>query len=88
MFKAIKIRRALSAIIDAASQDLPEENIDDARMLAEAGEWGEAIELICTQLCEYDVTVTIDTYEKIEAAGKMLGMPSEVWRPVRGLAPP
>jgi hypothetical protein len=61
------------------SQALPGENVADAKELITHGEYGEALELICTQIFEYGVPVPSVAYKIIEECGKRMQMDDASW---------
>ena len=75
-----KIIPLIEKIIDTVKDDLPIENIADAKELLLHDEWGEALSLICTQLYEYDIPISEDTYNLIDRAGRQMGMDNQGWR--------
>ncbi len=78
----------LRALVDIFSERLPENNTADARELIAHGEYGEALELLCTQVYEYEVPVTSETYKIIEACGKRMQMEESSWTLLRELLAP
>ena len=69
----------IEKVIDAVKDDLPAQNIVDARELLSHNEWGEALYLIYTQLYEYDISISKDTYQMIESAGTQMSMDRRGW---------
>ena len=53
---------------------LPEADIDSIGVLIDAGEWKVALELLCTQLYEYDVKVSGGERRQLEALGAELNV--------------
>jgi hypothetical protein len=66
-------------LVEWFASELRPENIQDAGELLDHGEWGEAFDLICTQVYEYEVPVSREQYTVIEQTGRMLGMDSADW---------
>lgn len=81
----MSVERQLRSLVDSVSNTLPEQNILDATELLDHGEWGEALSLVCTQLYEYDVGITLDCYQLIEGLGQQMKMPPREWEMLRGL---
>lgn len=69
----------LGALVNLFTESLPAENIADARDLIDHGEYGVALELVCTQLYEYDVPVPTETYRLIEQCGRIMQMNEASW---------
>ena len=53
---------------------LPDQNITNIIELATRNEWGEAIEVLCTQLFEYDIKVSLKNYAILERMIKEIGL--------------
>ena len=88
ILKIIKSKKAIkniSSIISQTSHMLPEQNIRDAKELLEYGEWGLAIDLICTQLYEYDVVITEDLYMQIIETFKLTEIDIQEWKCLKEL---
>lgn len=79
------ITKHVHLILESVQDSLPAANVTDARELLEHAEWGEALSLICTQLYEYDITITRDVYHDIERTCRALGMPPKEWEMLRDL---
>ena len=71
--------KQLRSLVEVFSGALPEANIADATELILHGEYGEALELICTQVYEYEVPVSADAYKVIEECGKRMQMDESSW---------
>ena len=69
------IRKLLAATKD----QLPPENVKDAEELLEHGEWGESLDLICTQLYEFGVTLSQELYRMVEQSGLAMNLDAERW---------
>lgn len=69
----------IERLLAAFDSTLPAENISDARDLLEHDEWGEAFDLLCTQLYEFDVELSVELYELIEATGNAMSIDREQW---------
>ena len=80
--KVVQNIRQLMA--DFASK-LPSENITDAQDLIEHGEWGEAFDLLCTQVYEYELAVSQEQYALIDQTGGLMGLESTGWDYLREL---
>jgi len=75
-----KIVSLIEEIIEAVKDDLPADNIMDARELLSHDEWGESLSLIYTQLYEYDIPVSKDVFKMIESAGNQMNMDNQGWK--------
>ncbi len=69
----------LTQMLGEVSTVLPRENISDAHDLLEHGEWGESLDLICTQLYEYEVPLSRHQYELIDRTGRMMKIEPSNW---------
>jgi hypothetical protein len=66
------VEERLLRALARASGSLPDEQLHDMRSLVEAGEPGIALENLCTQLHEYDVSVSQDLATELgDLAGAM-----------------
>ena len=72
-------------MVEAVRCLLPDHNIRDAIELLDYREWGEALVLICTQLYEFDVTITDAHYERIQSAAERMELKESEWEFVRQL---
>ena len=76
--KKIKIKTLIDSIIHQASElNLPKENITDAKKLVAYNESGVALELIITQIYEYEIKISKSFYTNIESVAKTLQMGEE-----------
>jgi hypothetical protein len=57
-----------------------DQNINDAIDLLEHDEWGESFLLICTQLYEYDVSISRSTYDSIREIGLSMKLDESNWQ--------
>lgn len=69
----------VTAAIVGLSDRLPSEDIQNARSLADAGEPGVALELICAQAYEYDTLVPHAVLSQIIEAGQAMGLDPGLW---------
>jgi hypothetical protein len=58
---------------------LPAEDIGNAEDLVAVGEFGVALEILCTQLDEYEVLLPRDALAALEAMGHSMGIDSYYW---------
>lgn len=71
--------RRLHRVADALAGDLPNEDISNFRSLVDAGEPGVALENLCSQIFEYDVTITSAVYNEIIALGRAMKLDESWW---------
>jgi hypothetical protein len=89
MFGKHKINETqLSTLVDMFSGKLPHDNIADARDLIAHGEYGEALDLLCTQVSENEVPVSAEAFKLIEECGKRMEMEESSWSELRELLTP
>tara|TARA_R110002096_G_scaffold433381_2_gene652025 strand:- start:76571 stop:76840 length:270 start_codon:yes stop_codon:yes gene_type:complete len=69
----------LKQVLREVSTVLPTENISDSHDLLDHGEWGESLDLLCTQLYEYEVPLSKDLYQLIDTTGRMMKMEPSGW---------
>lgn len=55
--------------------DLPTMDRESIAVLIAAGEWGVALETLCTQLYEYDLEPNAEERAQLEALGRELDVP-------------
>jgi hypothetical protein len=78
----------LRETLDAA-EGLPPENVEQIRVLIQAGELALALETLCTQADEYDVALSSEQHKVLRALGESMGVdvsylidgPQQVLRP-------
>jgi hypothetical protein len=68
-----------AVVIDLEGGGLSASDIEYVWSLLDAGEPGVALEHLCDQLFEYDVTVPARVLEQISAAGEAMGLASDRW---------
>lgn len=64
---------------------LSQKVIEDAREMVKYNEYGVGFEIVCTQLFEYDIKISSEIYEKLEALGKSMKLKEETWNYLRAL---
>jgi hypothetical protein len=69
-----QIETELLDAVDRFEGRLPVEQLQDMRELVRAGEPGLALENLCTQAHEYDVTVPNDVVAKLSRLGSAMGI--------------
>lgn len=65
-------------ILESFNKSLPFD-ISTIRSLAIHNEWGEAFDILCTQLYEYDVKVSLEQYTKLKLVGESMSMDNSLW---------
>lgn len=88
MSSAKSIENTIRQLINDVGFTLPPQNVADANDLLDHREWGEALDLICTQLFEYDVKVTSGVYYRIKSVGEIMKMPQATWEILKELVRP
>lgn len=66
-------------IIETFRNRLPDEFVDMYKNLAQHAEWGVALEDLCTQLYEFDITPSAQELEEIKSLAKSMNMADDVW---------
>jgi hypothetical protein len=74
MGESMNYEKELLSITDDYRDLLPDQNITSIIELATHNEWGEAIEVLCTQLFEYDIKVSLKNYAILEEMIKEIGL--------------
>lgn len=69
-----EIDERLAAILQNVDGSLPSEQVADMLSLVRAGEPGVALENLCAQLHEYDVTVPEDVVTELKELASSMGM--------------
>lgn len=72
-----KIEEIMQALIVRLDHMLPETDIANARELVDAGEYGVALDLLCNQLYEYDMTIDQQIFDSISHSATLMNMPAE-----------
>lgn len=72
----------VTEIIDLSTPLLPASDISNARELVVQNEYGVALELICTQLDEYEKQIDPKLYKKIKSACSEMSLPNSYWKPL------
>ena len=72
-------------VLARTQSGLPAANVKDAQELLEHGEWGEAFDLVCTQLYEFDVGISEDLYKVVEQTALAMGLDAAQWSYIKEL---
>jgi hypothetical protein len=75
----------LRALLGMFKDSLPEENQKDAEDLISHGEFGEALDLIVTQVYEYELPVSEQAYALVEELGRGMEIDPSSWSFLREL---
>ena len=75
----------VGCILDAVQCHLAQKDRDSIVELIQVGEWGIALENICTQLYEYEAPVSWVTYQQIKKCGERMKLSAHSWEFLREL---
>ena len=75
----------LLEVLDLLKGKLPKEDKMQAREEIAAGEYGLAFEIICQQLFEYEVRISMADYQRLEAMGRRMELSEDAWVMLRSL---
>lgn len=79
MTRAQEIESRVRRVVRELAGSLPEDDVDSILGLLEAGEWGIALENLCTQLDEYHVAVPLPLLDEIAQLGDKMGLDPGCW---------
>jgi hypothetical protein len=85
MNNSINTPEYLYELLNEKANQLP---IEDARTISELidyDEWGVAYEMLCTQLCEYDIPITLEYYGKMKKIANIMEIDSAYWMSLKRL---
>jgi hypothetical protein len=68
------VEERLARVLGRVSGFLPDDQLQEMRQLVEAGEPGIALENLCSQLYEYDVSVPAELAAELEALAEAMGI--------------
>jgi hypothetical protein len=68
------VEERLARVLGRVSGLLPDDQLQEMRQLVQAGEPGIALENLCTQLYEYDVSVPAELAAELEALAEAMGI--------------
>lgn len=74
-----EISSELEQLLASLGADLPHQDRDNVASFVQAGEFGVALETLCTQLYEYDVKPPADEFARIAALGRRMNLDPSVW---------
>ncbi len=69
----------LTDLLEIVKLSLHKEDCDQVQEYIKVGEPGLALELICTQLVEYEASIMEDVYARARSLGLLMGMPEDTW---------
>lgn len=78
-----EIEATLINLARETHQSLPNDTAATVIELAQAGEWGIALEILCEQLFEYDISISRAARDRIAALGGQMGLDSTLWADLR-----
>ncbi len=52
---------------------LPKERVDDITLLATHGEWGLAYEILCTNISDFNISLSRELYNRLGDYGSSIG---------------
>lgn len=79
MIRSRDIEARLRQVLRELGDSLPEDDVDSILSLIEAGEWGIALENLCTQLYEYDVAIPKHLLDEIALLGHKMKLDPDFW---------
>jgi len=71
----IKLNEALALVSGVLSQD----QVEDIRSYIYAGEWGLALEFVCSMLYEDELPLPARAYELLQEVGNTMHLESKTW---------
>jgi hypothetical protein len=74
----------MEAVIACLAPHLPTDDITEASMYVEAGEFGVAFEYLCNQLIEWDTSLPQTTLSRLYALGEKMKIDPTLWRNLPG----
>lgn len=78
-------RRDVKTLLDMVQTRLPVETVRLVSELLLHGEWGVALEVICDQLYEYNITISMEEYLQAELAARGMNMSNRTYELLRQL---
>ena len=86
------IETLLSEVLSLVSQPLTAAGlglqVEDIQVLLEAGEYGVALEQLCSHIDELKLPLSTRIYTLIERAGTLMGMNPTLWKPLQSQISP
>ncbi len=73
------IKYQLEKLVGELTDFLTVEDIKNVHELINHGECGVALELICSQLFEYEVAISSEMLQRIKEIGIDMSLPEETW---------
>jgi hypothetical protein len=77
-----EIENKLMCLLNSLKESFPQRIVDNIYELLTAGEYGVALENICSNLLEYDVSVNKSILNEIALIGNILEISSTNWKEV------
>lgn len=67
-----KLKNNIYSLLNTFKGKLPDIDIENIDILLSGGELFEGFDVLCTQLYEYDIQITKETYENLMDIGKKM----------------
>lgn len=83
--KSQKIILQLHELVNETKEKLPQYDIENILEFIDCDEWGLAYEILCSQIYEYEVSITREFYERIRFLGKKKHINPDVWQNLESL---
>jgi len=77
--EAKQIEQSLCEVLGYLKGILREPDYTNASELIDAGEYGIALDVICAQLFEFEISVPRAAYVKLEEIGQRMHIPKHTW---------
>ncbi|AZG14879.1 MafI family immunity protein [Cupriavidus pauculus] len=68
------LRLVIAEVLDEVASSFPDDTAKNVQELLSHGEPGVALEILCTQLAEYEIEVAPDSKSRLRLAAELLGM--------------
>lgn len=70
----------IADVLEGLAPQMSPRDVTNVRDLLSAGEAGVALEVLCTQLYEFDVPVTLNDLRRIRQLTEVMVLPAHLWR--------
>lgn len=77
--KQVSLENQILFLIDETKEFLLPKDIENIRYDIENDEFGLAFETVCAQLFEYETSISLETYTRIDKLGNDLGLDENYW---------
>ena len=85
MSKLYDVEHKLLFLLNNFRSKLPLNDVGNGEILIKHNEFGEAFDLICTQLYEYDISINDENVQLIREIALLMNIPDNKWEYVRKL---